>query len=256
MLMLFLLALLITNPVAMEVSSGDIVDLGQIGPGQTLAIEIVPTVGEGGKLGKGGRYDIAYAEQLPEGWSSEPSKLLSNPMQVLVKSSQNAQEGLYYFRVVAQDEGNAEGLGTFGFSGKVRVTRDILGASVDTKAKEVGVGQPARFYITIENKGSAGDTFVIEAEGLDSVLKRVVYVPPRTPKKVSYEITLSEQESLQIPVKISSYSSPQISASLMLSVSSKPDLFADYKACGNGLMLMPFVEQPVCSLAAFLSNFL
>ncbi|MEM4367082.1 MAG: hypothetical protein QW035_03045 [Candidatus Anstonellales archaeon] len=254
--MLFLLALLITNPVAMQVDSGDIVDLGQIGPGQTLAIEINPIVSEGGKLGKGGRYDIAYAEQLPEGWKSEPSKLLSNPLQVLVKSAPDAQDGVYYFRVVAQDEGNAEGLGTFGFSGKVRITRDILAAYVDKQAMDVGVGQPARFYITIENKGSAGDTFVIRAEGLDSVLQRVVYVPPRTPKKVSYEITLKEQESLNIPVKVSSYSSPEISTSMVLSVSAKPDIIADYKACGNGLMLMPFVEQPVCSFAAFISNFL
>ncbi|HID72639.1 TPA: hypothetical protein EYP38_01745, partial [Candidatus Micrarchaeota archaeon] len=103
-------AVRVVAPIEFEVNEGDIIDLGTIGPGQTIEVQIEPKVDTGGMLGQGGYYDMAQATVLPEGWSSEPSKLYGRPLQVTITAAPDAPEGDYSAKVTVIDERNGEEL--------------------------------------------------------------------------------------------------------------------------------------------------
>ncbi|HLD76373.1 MAG TPA: hypothetical protein VI874_05100, partial [Candidatus Norongarragalinales archaeon] len=72
----------LTFPVSMAVSQGSGITIGNVGPGQTFFVITDPKETSGGKFGLGGAYDLMVASSVPEGWSSKPSKLYANPLQV------------------------------------------------------------------------------------------------------------------------------------------------------------------------------
>jgi len=246
----------VVSPIKLEVHEGDIIDLGTIGPGQTLQVQIDPKVDSGGLLGKGGYYDIAEATVLPEGWSSEKSKLYGNPLQVTITADPDAPEGDYSAKITVIDEMDGEKLGNITFTAWIHVTWDVLDVEVTPNYLNVGPGQPARFEITVWNKGSASDAFNISARGAKSwEFTKAVFVPAKNSKTIFYDIVGYEEETYASEISVVSLASDNIQERQNVTLFIKSDLLGDYKATNRGTAIFPIFEVIIYALAGLLSNF-
>lgn len=261
-LILFLFAVAFAVPVQMqkpwmqEIPQGDAVDLGTIGPGQTITLEINPTVSSGGVHGIGGRYDLAWPHDLPEGWRGRISKLYGDPLQVAISAAPNASEGAYTAWVTVGDEEDAEQLNNLTFAVKLHLTRDVMDSEVAPLQVTTGAGQPARYYITITNKGTASDVFVVSTTGVKRwEFKRFVFLPAQSSKTIAYEIAEEAEESFTPTLEIVSTSSPIIREEHTVGLKVTANLFTDYKAMNNGILLFPIFESGIYALAGLISNF-
>ena len=72
------------SPADTDVTQGNEIFLGKMGPGQTIYIEMDPWVYSGDEYK--GHYDLMLAYDLPEGWKSTESKLYEDPMQITITS--------------------------------------------------------------------------------------------------------------------------------------------------------------------------
>ncbi|MBU0591171.1 hypothetical protein KKF81_04985 [Candidatus Micrarchaeota archaeon] len=257
--LLFLLncsfAVNIISPVNQDVKNGDIIDLGAIGPGQTVSFLIDPIVTSGGVHDIGGTYDTAQATGLPVGWSSEKSKLYQNPMQVTITAAPAAPEGMYYANITIMDEYDGEQLGNVTFIAKVRITWDVLEVDVSPDYYEVGPGQPARFSITVTNKGSASDVFQISSVGAKKwEFQKPVFVPAKSSKVIYYEIAGYEEEVYTPKIKVVSLASDIISSEKNVTIAVRSGLFGDYRATNNGAVVFPIFELIIYSFAGIISN--
>jgi len=245
----------LVSPQVKNVENGDIIDLGVIGPGQTVSLQIDPLMKKGGLYGIGGQYDQAIVTDMPRGWSFTPSKLYQNPLQVTLSSASDAAEGDYSTRVTVIDEGNGENLGNVSFTVRVNVVHDVLDIDVSPSHINVGPGQPARFAITITNKGSTSDVFDVSATGSKRwEFKKQVYVPEQSTKTIYYEIVGNEEETYTTTIKVVSLSSSIISEEKNVTLFIQSDVFGDYKATNNGVLVFPIFESMAYSLAGLISN--
>lgn len=254
-LMAPLFALQVVEPVVKEISEGDTIFLGTIGPGQTISIGIHPKVYTGGKFGEGGRYDYATVTSVPTGWKGKNSKLYGDPLQVEITADKNAPEGEYIAEIAVQDEDNGEKLGEVKFKVKIKIIHDVLDVNVAPSTMTVGPGQPARFAITITNKGTASDVFNVKTEGVERwIFEKPVLVPRMSSKTIVYEITEKEEETYLPKISVISTSSPLIHKEQSVVFKVYPDLLNDFKATNHGIMIFPIFEAPIYSIAGLLSN--
>ncbi|MBN2478425.1 hypothetical protein JXB01_04000 [Candidatus Micrarchaeota archaeon] len=257
---LFLLAGLVysiemTGPYYKIVNEGDTINLGTIGPGQTVYIDINPQISEGGIHGIGGFYDTAEASNQPEGWKQKKSKLYGNPLHVEITAPPNAKAGEYLNTISVIDEDNKEGLGEIIFYVSVKISTEVMDMSVNPKNVEVGPGQPARFTITIDNTGGASDVFEVQGENLRQWnFKKYVYVPSKSSKTIVYEIVENEEEVYNPVITVVSTSSDLISKQDEVQIAVRSNLLNDYKATNHGTMIFPILEGPIYSFAGLISN--
>jgi hypothetical protein len=245
----------VLSPSAGEVKDGDIVDLGTIGPGQTVFIEVDREISTGGIHGIGGRMDLAVAESLPPGWTTRQSELYQQPLHVTVTAHPDAAPGNYSFRVKVIDEMGGEQLGNVTFICRVGVTWDVMDFDVSPQHLVVGPGQPARFALTIANKGSASDAFQVSATGSEKWdFRKPVFVSAHTTKTIYYEVVGNEEESYGPAIRVVSLASPNIAEEKNVTITVRSDLFGDYRAANHGTLLFPVFEAPVYALAGLLSN--
>ncbi len=245
----------LVEPAIRDVQGGDSIDVGTIGPGQTVSILIDPKVTSGGIHGEGGLYDMAVVEELPRGWSGENSKLYQNPLMVTITADPDAPEGNYTTRVTVIDEGNGEQLGNVTFYVKVRITWDVMDFSVNPTYRTVGPGQPARFAIKITNKGSTSDVFQVSALGAKRwEFVKPVFVPAQSSKTIYYEIVGTEEETYKTTVNVVSLASKNIADSENVTLFVRSDLLGDYKATNSGAIVFPIFEAPIYAMAGLLSN--
>jgi hypothetical protein len=250
------MAVQLIEPFVKEVSNGDTIDLGEIGPGQTISLALYPKVTTGGTFGQGGRYDLAAVTKVPQGWSSKDSNLYGDPLQVEITADRNAPDGRYTARVIVEDENGAENIGDVAFTVAITINHDVLDAQVDPPSLVVGPGQPARYAITITNKGRASDVFVVRAVGVERWLfEKPVHVPAMSSKTVVYEITENEEARYFPIINVTSSSSPDlIHKEQKISFKVESDLFHDFKAANNGIFVFPILEAPAYALAGLISN--
>ncbi len=245
----------VVSPVAQDVKSGDVIDLGRIGPGQTVSIQIDPIVKTGGIHGIGGQYDYAIADNLPRGWTSKQSKLYQNPLHITITANPEAKPGNYSAKIRVVDEYNGEQLGNVTFDAQVEITYDVMDFNVTPAYLEVGPGQPARFTISIANKGSTSDVFQVSALGPKRwEFKKPVFVPAMTTKEIHYEIVGEEEETYRATVSVVSLASDNIAGEKNVTLFIKPSLIGDYKATNNGVMVFPIFQAPIYALAGLISN--
>lgn len=248
-------AINLIEPFNKEVTSNDIIDLGEMGPGQTIVVSVEPIVSTGGKFNQGGQYDQAIATSLPEGWKTKPSKLYGKPLQVEVTANKDAAPGDYNFNVIISDEKHGDGLEDVNLNAKVKISWDVLDVSVDNRAISAGPGQPARYIINIKNKGTASDVFEVNSFGTKrSEFKKYVYVPAKSSKQLSYEITEKEEGDYTHNLNVVSTASENIKKHENVTLSVKTDLIGDYKATNNGVIIFPIFENLISSLAGLISN--
>lgn len=244
---------------ATTISNGGVIDYGMVGPGQSFAIKISPTVRENNDPnGKYlGRWDGSYAANLPSGWTSRPSGLYGDPLVVEVTVDPMAAEGDFTFSVVTEDERGADHIGgTISFDVVVHVRKDVLGASITPLSQEVGAGQPARFIVTLTNLGTAPDTFRIGAQGVKGWSYVVSeYLAPGATKTFNYEVVGGDEAFYPLVLFVQSQSSPQIRYEQPVSLQVRTNLVADFKATSHGVLLYPPVFLPIYSMAGILGLF-
>jgi len=242
-----------TAPFEQAVNNGDEVYLGAIGPGQTVEVRIDPIVTTGGIYGQGGKYDMAQVIYEPKGWSSEPSMLYGNPLQVKITADKDAPEGEYYADVAVIDENNGEKLGNVTFRVRMNVTWDVLDMDVTPASVVVGPGQPAQYAITVTNKGAASDTYNVSSTGVKRwEFVKPIYVPARSSRTVDYEITGYEESSYNPTIRVVSVSSPNIHEERNVTFTARSDLIGDYIATGHGTLIFPVFEAPIYGLAGII----
>ncbi len=247
----------VTAPYKTEVKDGDMIDLGTIGPGQTVSIEVDPIVTTGGIHGIGGTYDMAVAEDLPKGWTSKESKLYQNPLQVTITADPDAPPGNNTAKIIVIDEADGEKLGNVTFYAKVTITYDVMDFDVSPSSLEVGPGQPARFEITVNNKASTSDVFEVSALGPKRwEFRKPVFVPAESSKTIHYEIVGEEEETYKATISIVSLASKNIADEKNVTLHIKPSLLGDYTATNNGVIVFPIFQAPIYALAGLLSNLL
>jgi hypothetical protein len=243
------------QPYKMEVSDGQVIDFGEVGPGQTVSIEMDGRPTSGGTFGLGGTYEILNASALPDGWTATASDWAGNPLQVKIKSNKYAPEGDYVVKVQMLDD-IAEGLPNITFSVKFRITHAVLSASLDSARKEVLAGQPARFYITVENLANTADTYVVRAENAPGWnFKKYIYIPARSSATVAYEIVGAEEGEFSPVISVETDSSPLIKRTMNATVVVGSSLAADFKAVNNGMLFFPAMNSAIYALAGLISNF-
>lgn len=242
------------EPFAQEVSNGDNIYLGEIGPGQTISMSFNGRPTTGGMYGIGGTYDLANVTELPEGWTAKPSDWAGIPLQVKITAAKDAPEGEYAAKVNIEDVEN-EALQNVSFTVKLNITHNVLDASLDSDKKETLSGQPASFYITISNKANTGDVFTVSSSNVPKwAFKKFVYVPAKSSKTIQYEVMSSEEARYSPSIRVISESSAMINKTLNASVSVQPSLTADYKATNNGMIFFPAMSGIIYSLAGLISN--
>ena len=251
-------SLSVLSPVASPIQQGLEIQVGNVGPGQTFAVVVDPKQSTGGKYGIGGAYDRMFASTLPEGWSSTPSKLYANPLQTDITVPKDAPDGEYDVELTLWDEAGAEGLGgNVTFSVKVAVTRDVMDMKVEPASLDVGAGQPARYTITILNKGIANDIFTVGSSGVRNwEFQRSVYIPSGTSKPLTYEVVGNDEADYSVTLWARSASSDRIYAETPVKLRVYTDLFSDYKAVNRGVLLFPLTEAPIYFMTGLLSNLL
>lgn len=237
--------------------------IGKAAPGQTVYIvaERATIDVAGGSIIYMG-WDKLAIEDLPEGWTAEDSPWYETPMKAKIRISPDAKNGTrYYFKAKAVDEGNLNGLGNLTINVFIDVSDDVFKIDVSPPEVETGVGQPAIYYIDIENEGAASDTFSITSRGVPAwKFKKDVFVPHaidvtlQAKKTVPYEVVSNEQNEMDIYINVTSLSSDQISREVRVTLKARPSLISDYRATGHGLLVFPLIESPIYSLIAFFSN--
>lgn len=250
------------EPVVASVSDGDVVNLGTIGPGQTLAITV-----NGKAVGKDGlqaNWGILGVMELPNGWSGFDSKVYAQSMRSTIKAEPTAADGNYMikFKLTECESVNEEceakqGLGSVTFFGRITVSRDVLSTSAQIASITTGVGQPARYPLVIENKGSASDVFEISAEGVPAWdIKKTVHVAAGQTHNTFYEIAVDEEKEYAPTIIVKSLSSDELKHSHDVKLNVKSDVIGDIKASKNGILLFPIALEPLYTVVGLLGYFM
>ncbi len=245
----------VLRPVYVAASDGDELNLGAVGPGQTVSIEADALVTTGGKFGLGGRWDRLDIVRVPEGWSADNSLLYEQPLKARIKVARDAPDGEYEVLARAVDLEGGENLGEVNLRLKVNVTRDVFAMKVAPAKRETGATQPASYSVTVENNGVASDAFEISASGLPAWnFKKTVFVPYGQSRTVPYEVASGEEGEYDVKIMVKSVSSDLLSGEQKVRLSVSTSLWSDYKATGNGLLLFPIFEQAAYSVMGLLAN--
>lgn len=251
-------AIAVVSPVSSEIYEGSQISVGDVGPGQTFAVSVEPMASTGGKYSIGGAYDRLFASSLPYGWASTPSKLYGSPLQADITVPKDASDGEYTVELSLWDEAGENGLGAnLTFLVRVKVTKEVMDMKVEPPYLAVGAGQPARYTITVVNKGIANDIFTIGSSGVRNwEFRRAVYIQSGTSKTLTYEIAGDDEADYKVQIWARSSSSDAIYSSRDVSLRVNTDLFSDYRAVNHGVLLFPLPEAPLYFMAGLLSNFL
>ena len=245
----------VVRPAVVDVQTGDVIDAGTIGPGQTVSLQIDPIVNTGGIHGQGGQYDYAIVEGLPPGWTATNSKLYQNPLQITITADPDAMPANYSAKVIVVDEFNGEKLGNISFDVFIEITYDVMEFEVTPEKIETGLDQPARFAIIIKNTGSTSDVFEVSATGSKRWdFKKPVFVPGHSSRMIPYEIAGNETEEYYATISVVSLASDKIHDEKNVTLVIKSTLLGDYKATNNGVVLFPIFQMPIYSLAGLLAN--
>jgi hypothetical protein len=247
----------ITKPINAEITDGATYDMGNMGPGQAMSILIQRTETTGGKYGTGGYYDFANASNLPDGWSVTPSKLYENPLQVIIVSGANATQGNYMIPIIVYDENNGEGLGIKTFYATIHVDYNVLGLAKVVGTSYAGEGQPVRYVMKLQNRGNAGDIFVIEADTYKQKVVRELYMAPASETIVPFEFVYGGSGMQAINFTAYSKNSPlNVRQGLSYQVTVKNTLQADMSSMGYGVVLFPLFEHGSYALGHIFSYLL
>jgi len=250
-------AISILKPLNAAIVDGGTYDFGTMGPGQAMSVLIERTETTGGKYGTGGYYDFANASQLPAGWSVAPSKLYDNPLQVVIISGENATVGSYTIPITVYDENNGEGLGNKTFMASIYIDDNVLGLEKASGTSYAGENQPVRFTMRLQNRGNAGDIFVIEGVSFKQRIVREIYAAPESETLVPFEFVYQGSGPQTVNFTAYSKNSPtRVRKALSYPVMIRNTLQADLGSMGYGVVIFPLFEHGSYALGHILSYLL
>lgn len=246
----------VQEPVQTELMEGGSVDLGVVGPGQKIEVQISRKAGEVDYRKSEYLWDKLYVEprSLPSGWQGLDSLYYEEKMKAFVIVARDAPDGFYSFEL--STERDYGGVQPLYFSANVEVRRDVLELTAIEPVKETGAGQPAVFLLRISNKGNANDAFEVGVTGgLPKAwsYKKSVFVERQSDKIVPYEIVASDQGQYSINVRATSLSSELIKDDEMVVVASRSSLLEEMRAASKGVILFPAIEQSIYNLLGFIA---
>lgn len=249
--------LIVSDPVQKTLQNGQDLDLGVAGPGQKIAVLTERQSGEPSKNTANpaeGLWDRVLADNLPDGWTSEPSKLYETPFQTFVTISPQAEDGDYAFTVRTTDE--YDGLTPIAVTAHVRVSRDVLSASLTDARQSTGVQQPAIYYLILANTASASDIFQVTPAGLPAAWAEDlrVFVPHNSAVTLAYAVTPAEGGPYPFSLNVTSLSSPRIHQDVGAHLDAETSVWNDAKAAAHGIALFPFIAQPLYALIGLLAS--
>lgn len=245
------------EPVEQIVTSGDIVNAGLIGPGQTLSVMISSKVDTGGKYGEGGNWKNLKVENLPLGWQSTFSEYGPN-LKVNIKAPSDTREGKYRLTLSANDPGDVERIGEkVVFYIDVEVRNDVIDMVAYPESVTVQPGSPGRFTVRLTNPSSASDVFTVEGFGITGWrFKKEVFVPARGTATIYYEVVNNDEEVVPITLKATSKSSEFIHTEKKVTLITKSNPVLDIMSVKYGLLLYPPAEFLLYSTIYFVSSFI
>ncbi|MFA4946842.1 MAG: hypothetical protein WC607_04900 [Candidatus Micrarchaeia archaeon] len=251
--------IMVLKPVQSAVGSGDIVNLGVIGPGQK--VEIVVDRASGFTKPEGGEalWDRALVEfddaMGMAGWTREDSQFYERELRAYVSAARDAPNGEYLFDLKTIDE--YEGAETTVVKCRVTVSDDVLDFVPGDSALTAGVGLPAVYYFVLKNKSSASDSFEVTVSGLPGGWQeaRRFFVPYLSQRTITYSVSSQEAGVFPLVFKAESVSSELISKGVTGSLETKRDLYTDMLATSHGLLLFPSVQQAIYALFGLASGF-
>ena len=242
--------LLVVDPVKITAVADSEVDLGVVGPGQKLEIVMMRETGEDAKritYAQEALWDKVFVarETLPLGWSAEDAKFYEQPMHAFVTVANDADDGVYYFKLRTLDE--YEGTPAIEVAAKVRVSRELLDAYLEQKTLSVGVGQPALYYLHLGSKSSASDALAVSVRGLPSTpsFTQKTFLRHNSETVLPLELSETERGEYALAFKAESLSSPLIYKEDKGTLVVLSSLWNDMLAVANGILLFPSAEQPI-----------
>ncbi len=243
-------------PDHLIVSTGDVVDAGFIGPGQTLSVMVSSKVDTGGKYDLGGNWDNLRAENLPDGWTASFSEYGPN-LKINIRAPPDAPEGRHRMLLSVNDEYDRERIGEkVQFYIDVEVKDDVIDMYVFPEQMTVSTGSPARFTVRISNPSSASDVFIVQGKGvLGWNFKKEVFVPARSKTSFYYEIVNSDEEVIPVDISIVSKSSSRIRANESITLTTKSNPYYDVFSIKNGLLVYPPQEFLIYGILHLISSF-
>ncbi|VVB70413.1 Uncharacterised protein [uncultured archaeon] len=247
----------VVNPTQIELHEGSApIDLGLVGPGQKLELQVLRGAGDKGYEGAEITWDTlgVNASTLPPGWAYDNSTLREEPLTTFLTVPKDAKDGVYTFQFVIDNL--AEGLGEKVFTAQATVSKNVLQADLTNPSVSSGAGLPAEFNVEINNLASANDYFQISVSGVPKQMEqtRTVFVEHNSKQTFSYELVGSETQQYDLIIRVDSLSSNLITASVPGNLLVSSSVSQDAISIGNGLMLFPISEQAVYSLIGFFSN--
>lgn len=251
----------ITVPVQSAIYDGGTVDLGVVGPGQSLEIVAPNDAHQESSLKAGANADWnqfnILESTLPLGWTGRNGKNYEQNFKAFVEVSPDAADGEYAFKMQAVDE--YEGIAPITINAKVRVDRKVFSMTVRPQKASTGVGTPALFMLDLESKTSAPDSYEITVSGFPGAANysnKRVFMARNSKATIPFEIIPNEQATYAVAFYAKSLSSQKINATATTSVTAKATLLEDMRSAGYGQLLFPHTEQAVIGLLAFLANVL
>ncbi len=238
-------SLKIVEPYNATVYNNGSIYLGKVGPGQPFYVTAASAAANrsGTIIIRG--WNQLYAMDLPQGWVVSNSSLYSQYLSVQITPSPNATTGTYTFKLKAENFGNYSKLGNLTLTAIINVTPNVFTLNVSPTTIDVGPGEPAIVYVTIDNTGVSDSPFYIAASGLPAFgSKDQVIALHQTSKQFAYPIYEYEPGSYSTRINVSSVASPLIHEESNVTLTIQASVPNDYSAIGYGSVAFPIIYEP------------
>jgi hypothetical protein len=165
---------IVTETDTQTVTSGDIIELGDASPGETLNLTISSDIGVDGVDVEWSKLEIDKST-LPEDWNAWDSSVGEKTLTAKIVIPTTAELDAFKFRALVTDEGstlNEE------FSFWIFLKKNLIVSSINNLEKKVTVNQPAKYELTLINNSVAEHKVKVHSslpllwfEGRDVLLK-------------------------------------------------------------------------------------
>ena len=244
-----------TEPYNATIIGNSTVYLGKVGPGQTFYVTVsaITTNSTGAVFERG--WNELLVTNLPSGWIAENSSLYNSYLSVKITPPADAANGTYYFNLTAVNAGNYSKLGAAHFIAEINVTPNVFGLGVSPGTINIGPGEPATIYITINNTGVSDNPFLITAQGLPAWnLTKEVIALHHTSEVFQYPLYQEEPGVYQTVINVTSTASPLVTKRSTVNLTIQASLLNDYTAVGEGAVGFPIIYEPVYAIMQLISR--
>ncbi len=244
----------VVGPYNATIHDNGSIYLGKVGPGQTFYITISSTAFNrtGYPINRG--WNELEATGVQSGWVVQNSSLYTPTLSVSIKPSPYALNGTYSFDVTAINIGNYSKLGSVHFRAYVNVTPNVFKLNVSPRSIDVGSGEPANLYISINNTGVSDNPFSISLRGLPAWnTTENVFALHDTKKVFLYPVYELTTGIYHLDVHVDSIASPLVYKDNNVTLVVKQSILNDYSAIGQGTMLFPVVNAPAYAVMYLIS---